>query len=241
MFDNFEYSETETGEQVPLTPQRRLARRRHKVLFSDSMDTNSLSTPGVPMLDTITIPDTPKGLPKVPTVRSARVRKSLQKIYFSGFVKDSTLKRIEIKPSTMKTEVVSTLTKGLLLLNLLIYDDHLEWLEWYSMLNIFAGALPEKDGIGNIVNTTRLIKNIRTNMTKTNRENTWYKLSTAIQCLGNEIPEMQKECENTIKKIYNRLKGMHFTKTLYTVKAWKKSLAGKPKKLTKTGSTMHYV
>ena len=141
----------------------------------------------------------------------------------------------------MKTELISTLTKGLILLNMLIYDDHLEWLEWHSMINIFAGALPEKDGMGNIIHTTRLIKNIKTGLTKTNRENTWYKLSTALQCLGNELPEMQPDCKLTINKIYNRIKGLHFTKTLSTVRGWKKSLAGKPRRITKTGLTIHYV
>lgn len=217
---SFENTPIHVGQEIRSTKK---ARKRKQVNFTPT----ELETP----------PAAKKLLMEQRTLRFGNGRNY---VLYNGLKTNKAIRRRRITNNHMDQELYSTITKALIILNSMINDNHLQWLEWNAVNNIITAVLPEKTANDANVLTHKAWKKYKTNLSKVSRQTSLFRLAEALQVMGNEFMDLADISDTVIRKIFKRLTGANLSTSIEEFTDWRESLFNCPKKIEKNGFRFQY-
>ena len=148
----------------------------------------------------------------------------------SAWVKDNTRRSRLASRMVQHEDKVLVISKGILLLNIVVNDNELDCLIWNQINAIISKVLPDHFSDGGSLKSASMWRSYRATITRITREKSLAKLSMVLQAMANEIPDIREHADKLIRKIYERVKNTT-AGTRQEKEANKLSLKQKPNKI----------
>jgi len=169
--------------------------------------------------------------------RSLALSNGSRVLVYEGLVdqtKHGVSRNISVSGRSLDGEAFVLLNKCLIILHMMCGDNHIEYREWNAVNNMAHNIIPERNHRGIDIKFPGLWRKYKTNLARSNRDVSWYRLYQALQALGTEFPACKENAHKLIRKIY-KLIVLQPKKPMSQVLERAKSLSTKPGKLELVG------
>ena len=124
---------------------------------------------------------------------------------FRGLKIDKKLwKKKRIAKAEAIETILATISKGLILLGMMIGDNDINVTEWKNLNNIVSEVLPRYTIGGEELKCKKLWSTYKRYISRSNRRTNWWRLQEALQSMGNEIPELKIKIEELLVRLYDK-------------------------------------
>ena len=162
-----------------------------------------------------------------------------QRIY-RGLKKDKRYKKKKLVRRNERATVLATISKGLLLLSTMISDNDINVTEWKAINSIVSAALPRIAVGGEEVKCKKLWNTYKNFVSRSNRRTNWWRLHNALQVMGMEIPELEKQIHQMLIRLYEKQIGQLGKDApkpgFLSMEGWKHAQNKKPEQISVIGS-----